>query len=140
MAPRTAPGGTACVGSRSPILMPCISSICRLMRSNLRLRQSHGVSRSFSSETPLGISSSLLNASPRQMPVPNKEGDRRAKLMKEATSCISGLHASSSQNVLGSRNSPPSVCRIESLRFTPDSHTHGSVSYDIEVNYYEVRR
>lgn len=47
--------------------------ICRPMLFNLLWRPNRGVSRSFSSATLLGTSSSLLSASLKQMPVPNRE-------------------------------------------------------------------
>ncbi len=49
------------------------------MRFSLLWRPSRGVSRSFSSKTPLETSFSLLKASPKRKPVPNKEDDRKAK-------------------------------------------------------------
>src|SRR6266849_2524664 len=46
------------------------------MRCNLCWRPSRGASRSFSSEILLGTSSSLLNASLKRMPIPNRKDDR----------------------------------------------------------------
>jgi hypothetical protein len=49
------------------------------MRSNFRWRPSQGPEASFSSETRLGISSSLLSAFLRRIPVPNREHDGDAR-------------------------------------------------------------
>jgi hypothetical protein len=54
---------------------PCTSTICRPMLFSLLWSPSRGVSRSFSSETPLETSFSLLKASPKRKPVPNREDE-----------------------------------------------------------------
>src|SRR5579859_2384459 len=66
-------------GSRSRTLRRCINSVCQPVPFARLFQPDPGDSRSFASETRLVISYSLTKDSPKQMPVQQKNENRKGR-------------------------------------------------------------